>query len=390
MWVVSAYWIHNPSSFHRNVFFSFWFLFLGPHPIRIHAPFFAHGHAVTHGFIRQIAINGVSGAIVHIFAHVILPTRWKRRREFENEWRKYGIALLHLTAGKKGKRKARAPVVFLDFFVSRGFKNVGSLVVFFVVAFAFWVGRHGELDFDVSIICVIIIILKNRKKTLALCFFPSLMRSKISFSKQKHTSKVRARLKSSHSIVVIIIVLFILLLWYGTFYFQIKKMIGYDDTNDRRVGLPRGPEVFGATEIDDERDQLKNKILEFEKRIDKNNKEHVDMLEKMRLETRELERLRGVWSERGLPGVSRDWNVQEAKTKTEPPHMRLEYREYIDYKEVERKRESSGPDRHLVTKMTKREGVDDVLARALPSTVSKSHGDSSSSPSSALKSKSKK
>ena len=63
--------------------------------------------------------------------------------------------------------------------------------------------------------------------------------------------------------------------------------------------------------------------------------------------------------------------------------------EYIDYKEVERKRESSGPDRHLVTKMTKREGVDDVLARALPSTVSKSHGDSSSSPS-ALKSKSKK
>ena len=47
-------------------------------------------------------------------------------------------------------------------------------------------------------------------------------------------------------------------------------MIGYDDTNDRRVGLPRGPEVFGATEIDDERDQLKNKILEFEKRIDKN------------------------------------------------------------------------------------------------------------------------
>ena len=63
-------------------------------------------------------------------------------------------------------------------------------------------------------------------------------------------------------------------------------MIGYDDTNDRRVGLPRGPEVFGATEIDDERDQLKNKILEFEKRIDKNNKEHVDMLEKMRLETR--------------------------------------------------------------------------------------------------------
>ena len=55
-------------------------------------------------------------------------------------------------------------MVFLDFFVSRGFKNVGSLVVFFVVAFAFWVGRHGELDFDVSIICVVIIILKRIEK----------------------------------------------------------------------------------------------------------------------------------------------------------------------------------------------------------------------------------
>ena len=74
-------------------------------------------------------------------------------------------------------------------------------------------------------------------------------------------------------------------------------MIGYDDKNDRRVGVPRGPEVFGTSVIDGKRDELKNKIEEFEKRIDK---EHVDMLQKMRAETRELERLRGVWSERGL------------------------------------------------------------------------------------------
>ena len=150
-------------------------------------------------------------------------------------------------------------------------------------------------------------------------------------------------------------------------------MDGYGDTNDRRVGLPRGPEVFGARVNDDKRDALKNKIMEFERRIDKNNKEHVDMLERMRMETRELERLRGVWSERGIPGVSRDWNIQEPKTKTEAPKERTEYKEYIDFKETERKRKSSsGPDRHLITKTTKQEDVDDVVFRSLPSTLSSS------------------
>jgi len=163
-------------------------------------------------------------------------------------------------------------------------------------------------------------------------------------------------------------------------------MDGYGDTNDRRVGLPRGPEVFGARVNDDKRDKLKNKIMEFERRIDKNNKEHVDMLEKMRMETRELERLRGVWSERGIPGVSRDWNIQEPKTKTEAPKERTEYKEYIDFKEAERKRKTSGPDRHLITKTTKQEDVDDVVFRSLPSTLSSS---SSSSSSSSLKSKPK-
>ena len=162
-------------------------------------------------------------------------------------------------------------------------------------------------------------------------------------------------------------------------------MDGYGDTNDRRVGLPRGPEVFGARVNDDKRDKLKNKIMEFERRIDKNNKEHVDMLERMRMETRELERLRGVWSERGIPGVSRDWNIQEPKTKTEAPKERTEYKEYIDFKEAERKRKTSGPDRHLIAKTTKQEDVDDVVFRSLPSTLSSS----SSSSSSSLKSKPK-
>lgn len=163
-------------------------------------------------------------------------------------------------------------------------------------------------------------------------------------------------------------------------------MIGYDDKNDRRVGVPRGPEVFGTSVIDGKRDELKNKIEEFEKRIDKNNKEHVDMLQKMRAETRELERLRGVWSERGLPGISRDWNVQVAKTKTEAPRERLEYKEYVDYKEAEKKRKSNGTDRHLVIKTKEEEVVDDVLVRALPSNVPRPKSRESSS----LKSKAKK
>ena len=52
--------------------------------------------------------------------------------------------------------------------------------------------------------------------------------------------------------------------------------------------------------------KLSKRLRSLENRIDKNNKEHVDMLQKMRAETRELERLRGVWSERGLPRVPSD------------------------------------------------------------------------------------
>ena len=98
--------------------------------------------------------------------------------------------------------------------------------------------------------------------------------------------------------------------------------------------------------------------------------------------------MRGVWSERGLPGISRDWNVQVAKTKTEAPRERLEYKEYVDYKEAEKKRKSNGTDRHLVIKTKEEEEVvvDDVLVRALPSNVPRPKSRESSS----LKSKAKK
>jgi hypothetical protein len=93
-------WFHNkkserihhscpppPRFVEKRIFFLlcvcvFVFLFLGPHPIWIHASFFAHGHAVTHRFIRQIAIDCISCAIVHVFTHVILPTL-TRKKELE-------------------------------------------------------------------------------------------------------------------------------------------------------------------------------------------------------------------------------------------------------------------------------------------------------------------
>ena len=76
-----------------------------------------------------------------------------------------------------------------------------------------------------------------------------------------------------------------------------------------------------------------------------------------------------------------------AKTKTEAPRERLEYKVYVDYKEAEKKRKSNGTDRHLVIKTKEEEEeVDDVLVRALPSTVPRPNSRESSS----LKSKAKK
>jgi len=87
----------------------FVFLFLGPHPIWIHASFFAHGHAVTHRFIRQIAIDCISCAIVHVFTHVILPAL-TRKKELErmSVWRKWECATFLIWVEKAGKKwKAR-------------------------------------------------------------------------------------------------------------------------------------------------------------------------------------------------------------------------------------------------------------------------------------------
>ena len=63
----------------------------------------------------------------------------KRIREDERlkKMRVRDIFNLSRKSGKKMKSPLRLPVIFLDFFISRGFKDVGPFVVFFVVAFAF-------------------------------------------------------------------------------------------------------------------------------------------------------------------------------------------------------------------------------------------------------------
>lgn len=65
-------------------------------------------------------------------------------------------------------------------------------------------------------------------------------------------------------------------------------------------------------------------------RADKNNPEHAAALEAMREQTRALERSRGTWSRRGVPGVERDWSdVRESAKKTVPaPRSYDAYDEY--------------------------------------------------------------
>jgi hypothetical protein len=124
----------------------------------------------------------------------------------------------------------------------------------------------------------------------------------------------------------------------------------YSDENDRRVGIPRGPEVFGASVIDSRRDELKQKLEEFEKRVDFENIEQVQMLNRMKEETRELERNRGIWNTRGLPGVSRDWNDATRtmeKNKREEPKSLIAYNEFKRNEEKQAIEENIGPNRHL-------------------------------------------
>ena len=91
--------------------------------------------------------------------------------------------------------------------------------------------------------------------------------------------------------------------------------------------------------MDDERDALQRTLRAFEARVrdDASDSEHGSRkaeleaaLERMRDETKELERLRGVWHKRGLPGVSRDWNDVPEPTAAMPPLADARYAAYVE------------------------------------------------------------
>ena len=104
-------------------------------------------------------------------------------------------------------------------------------------------------------------------------------------------------------------------------------------------GISRRPERFGGSVVDDERDALRRTLEAFEARVraDPSDSEPGSRkaeleaaLERMRDETKELERLRGVLHKRGLPGVSRDWNDVPEATAATPPLADARYAAYVE------------------------------------------------------------
>ena len=92
--------------------------------------------------------------------------------------------------------------------------------------------------------------------------------------------------------------------------------------------------------MDDSRDALRARLESFEARVRECDPEQrpalEQALEQLRSETKELERLRGVWHQRGLPGVERDWNEVVDPKNTEPPLADARYKAYVEEKEKER------------------------------------------------------
>jgi len=68
------------------------------------------------------------------------------------------------------------------------------------------------------------------------------------------------------------------------------------------------PERYGASVVDDRRDELRDRLKYFESKIDPDDPDQVKALKEMRAQTEEVERISGVWHTRGLPGVTREWN----------------------------------------------------------------------------------
>ena len=74
------------------------------------------------------------------------------------------------------------------------------------------------------------------------------------------------------------------------------------------TGVSTRPERYGASVVDDRRDELRDRLKYFESKIDPDDPDQVKALREMRAQTEEVERISGVWHTRGLPGVTREWN----------------------------------------------------------------------------------
>jgi len=74
-------------------------------------------------------------------------------------------------------------------------------------------------------------------------------------------------------------------------------------------GVSRRPERFGGSVRNEKRDELRRALEAFEARVDKNDPEQVAALEAMRAETRELERMRGVWCATGPDSRAQPFRV---------------------------------------------------------------------------------
>lgn len=107
-------------------------------------------------------------------------------------------------------------------------------------------------------------------------------------------------------------------------------------------GISRKPERFGGSVTDEQRDALRAQLDAFQVRVeattDQTQKEALnEALERLRAETKELERLRGVWHQRGLPGVERDWNDITEPKQAVPPLEDTRYKAYLEERDAEKR-----------------------------------------------------
>lgn len=106
-------------------------------------------------------------------------------------------------------------------------------------------------------------------------------------------------------------------------------------------GISRKPERFGGSVSDETRDALRTQLEIFEVRCanaDPGQKELLQQgLDALRAETKELERFRGVWHQRGLPGVERDWNDMKEPANAVPPLEDTRYKAYLAEREREKR-----------------------------------------------------